>query len=46
MQAEAAKQGIQLERFEGGGKGVLPNGEKTPEYSDLVRLVNGNDKLA
>ncbi len=36
FQAEAARRGIKLEWFEGDGLGTLPNGQKTPQHSDLV----------
>jgi hypothetical protein len=42
LQADAAKQGIPLERIAGDGKGVLPNGQKTPEYADLVKTPSVN----
>jgi len=44
VKAEALKQGVHLERIEGDGLGVLPNGQKTPQHCDLV-FKDENGKL-
>ena len=42
--AAAKKQGIHLERIQGDGLGTLPNGQRTPQHSDLV-FKDGNGRL-